>query len=1223
MSIYAIHNKKYSRIISIALTLMLLFSMQTPFVFAGSAPSPEDDFDFEDGVILEYTGTDENVVIPDTIGDEPVTEIGEGAFQWAAITSVTIPASVTKIGDYAFIDFNELVVTFLGPAPEVGNAAFGFDVIFHCPAAFVDAYEAALDEFLNYGNGGELIPSGGGGTDPEPEPTCTLTYETTTGGVLVKGYTYTGSDEIEITVPSTYDGKTVVGIGAHAFDPAIPNIGFSKISKITLPSTVETIGDWAFYNCKVLDAINLGETNVTTIGEHAFQYCDKLTEIEVPASATDIKDLAFTMMKGLTKITVAEENPVFSSFDGVLFKNHVLIYYPAGKASTTYAVPEGTTEIANDAFKVVWDNKTAPLNDVTFPTTLKKVGDRAFMQTNLEKVTISSDIEFGIYAYDGCKNLKEIVIAEGVTEIPKALFFGAESVEKVSLPSTLKHIGDYAFDRLGYNLAKQGKTVAINFPEGLETIGEDAFVLAGIKNLTLPSTLTKLGDRAFYLSYIETLDFAPNAKIESIGPYAFNHCKQLASVKLPTSVKKLETGAFSHCYALKSIDLPNSITTLEDFVFAGSALESITLPESIKTMGAGTFKNCLDLKSAALPKYLEALATCTFEVCEGLTDVTLPETMKIKSVPLDNIFASKPLKTLYLPQVIERTEACAFSNCDDLETIEFANKDLKRSPFDCFSVDLSSYDDQMGSLVFDGATGKYFITFTINDPVIKDEIEKDVKSGDYTENKDLLKSSPSGFISREPLGSAATCGCASYPAGTTSISPSSNPTFKYKAASTPSNPGNTDNTGSSKGGSGSGGSKTPTPAPVPAPAPVPTTPLASIAAPKVNVSTANVTATADAAGNATASITEAQMTAVIEQAKETAKKNDGENQVEIKVAAAANSNKVETQIPQKAIAEMSKSGLDGLTVSSPVASVTFDAKALATIAGSASENVKITASRVETASLSEESKKTIGDRPVFDFSVTIGDKNISAFGGNVTVSVPYTAKAGDDLNAIVIYYINGEGKPELVQNCRYNYESGKVIFQTNHFSRYAVGLNPISFQDVKDSAWYAEAVCFLSARGIASGTGDNTFQPNAKLTRGQFMVMVMRAYGISPEENPSDNFSDAGNQYYTGYLAAAKKLGITKGIGDNKFAPEKEITRQEMFTLLYNSLNQMDQLPKSTSTRVLTDYTDHEKVASWAKDSMALLVKSGTIEGSNRQLTPTDTTTRAQMAQVLYNLMSK
>jgi hypothetical protein len=66
--------------------------------------------------------------------------------------------------------------------------------------------------------------------------------------------------------------------------------------------------------------------------------------------------------------------------------------------------------------------------------------------------------------------------------------------------------------------------------------------------------------------------------------------------------------------------------------------------------------------------------------------------------------------------------------------------------------------------------------------------------------------------------------------------------------------------------------------------------------------------------------------------------------------------------------------------------------------------------------------------------------------------------------------------------------------------------------------------------------------------------MLMKAYGIAPDTNPANNFSDAGNTYYTRYLAAAKRLGISAGVGGNLYVPEKEITRQEMFTMLYNAL---------------------------------------------------------------------
>jgi hypothetical protein len=135
--------------------------------------------------------------------------------------------------------------------------------------------------------------------------------------------------------------------------------------------------------------------------------------------------------------------------------------------------------------------------------------------------------------------------------------------------------------------------------------------------------------------------------------------------------------------------------------------------------------------------------------------------------------------------------------------------------------------------------------------------------------------------------------------------------------------------------------------------------------------------------------------------------------------------------------------------------------------------------------------------------------------------------------------------------------------------------------------------------------------------------MMMRAYDIAPDENPEDNFADAGNTWYTGYLAAAKRLGISAGVGNNMFAPDRDITRQEMFTLLYNALRVIGQLPEGDSGRSLSDFGDIDDIASWAKEAMKLLVETGTISGIGNRLSPKDTTTRAQMAQVLYNQLAK
>jgi hypothetical protein len=134
---------------------------------------------------------------------------------------------------------------------------------------------------------------------------------------------------------------------------------------------------------------------------------------------------------------------------------------------------------------------------------------------------------------------------------------------------------------------------------------------------------------------------------------------------------------------------------------------------------------------------------------------------------------------------------------------------------------------------------------------------------------------------------------------------------------------------------------------------------------------------------------------------------------------------------------------------------------------------------------------------------------------------------------------------------------------------------------------------------------------------------LMRAYGIEPAESTDDNFCDAGNTYYTGYLAAAKKLGISNGVGGNRFAPEQAISRQDMFTLLYNALDKINQLPEGDLGKTLSDFTDSTCVSTYAQEAMAYLVKIGAISGSNGMLNPTGTTTRAQMTQVLYNLLRK
>lgn len=790
------------------------------------AASDEADFTVEDGVLTEYTGDDEEVVIPSEVGGETVTTIETTAFLMLDnLKSVTIPTTVTKINQNAFMYCENLdSVTFEGKVDEIESEAFSCCatvITFYCQSQYESYYEDMKDLITDQGAVVDASLPDSGKTDPDltpnpgPEPSKTDAFgltETADGrGYIVTSYDISKGGA-NVAIPKEYNGKPIVAIGDKAFDRTEANVGFANwITSITIPDTVTSIGKNAFYGCTRLESITLPE-GLESIGDEAFRHCNSLKKIEIPASVTSIGDLAFKQAGGahLAEINVAADNKNYSSIDGVLFSKDgkTLICYPTGKVGAPYKMPDSTEVIANDAFKGdanTVDTATLDgqhkLTGIELSKNLKKVGARAFMQTSLESITIGSDIEYEEYAFDGCKNVKELIIKEGVTEIPDALFYGFENCTTVKLPSTLKKIGYRAFDRLG--------ATEIELPEGLEEIGEEAFENSEIKELKIPASVTKIGDRAFYsMDKLTKIEFAKGAKIERVGAYAFNHCTALEKVVLPDSVKILENGVFSYCYQLSDVTLSKNLKELGDGVFSGSGIGSIELPDSIEKMGSCVFRDCYfgtdderSLTSVKMPANLKELGTCTFEGCAALTSVEFPENIKLTTVPADTFFNCHALTYIYLPKAIATTEGCAFGSMKLVDestansqpiVIEYANKDLKRSIFDTYSFD-------PGDAYYLGEDGFYYTT----EEVSADEDDK--SNGVYDEIKkteDDYQANGTTTAKRSAGTSFATCGCGTV-GGSAKLSPSSNPIFKYKPASSGSNAGG--NGGSNNGGNGNNG----------------------------------------------------------------------------------------------------------------------------------------------------------------------------------------------------------------------------------------------------------------------------------------------------------------------------------------------------------------------------------------------------------------------------------
>lgn len=324
------------------------------------------------------------------------------------------------------------------------------------------------------------------------------------------------------------------------------------------------------------------------------------------------------------------------------------------------------------------------------------------------------------------------------------------------------------------------------------------------------------------------------------------------------------------------------------------------------------------------------------------------------------------------------------------------------------------------------------------------------------------------------------------------------------------------------------------------------------------------------------------------------------------------------------VSGLSGDGEGAVTMLTSIGNAILPSDMLTGTAAASGGKVTFSISRIDPDQLPDNVLRAIGARPAVSLSLSVDGKLLDWNNHNapVVVSIPYTPSHDEDPNAIILWYVDSDGSLTCVTNGRYVPETRAVSFTTTHFSQYVIGYHAVDFADVSDSAWYRDAVTYLAARKITSGTSDTTFHPNGTLTRGQFITLLMRAYGIEADDAPVDNFADAGNTYYTGYLAAAKRLGISSGVGGNYFAPQRPITRQDMSTLLYKFLTVFGRLSENDSGKTPGDFSDQEAVAPYAQEAMAYLVKAGVLSGSNGLLSPKADITRAQTAQVLYRLLS-
>lgn len=305
---------------------------------------------------------------------------------------------------------------------------------------------------------------------------------------------------------------------------------WTACSTIKFGKNVRSIGARAFYGCRNLNGDLTLPDSVQTIGAGAFQGCEKLSgDLTIPDSVQTIGDSAFEFCTGLNgTLTLGKNLRTIGkkAFSGCAFTGSLTI-------------PEGITEIAIGTFS---SSRSSGMftGKLTLPSTLKTIGASAFSYTD----------------FSG-----ELLIPDGVTSI------GANAFKEC--------------DGFGGTLS---------LPDSVKTVGEWAFYLCkGFTGLKLSAGLTKIEKLSFAHMYGLRTEVVIPEGVTEIGESAFS-CSYMPSVRLPSTLKKIEKQAFMYAHNLTKITLPDGLETIGDEAFSGChPRNAVVLPASIKSIGKKAF----------------------------------------------------------------------------------------------------------------------------------------------------------------------------------------------------------------------------------------------------------------------------------------------------------------------------------------------------------------------------------------------------------------------------------------------------------------------------------------------------------------------------------------------------------------------------------------------------------------------------------------------------------
>ena len=635
-----------------------------------------------------------------------------GTFKATKFTSIELPSRTVGIGPYAFAYSGLTSIKIPGAVGDDGNE-FGISRY-----AFEYCADLAVVEF------------------EEGAENRVLT---------VDDYAFRLTAITSLTLPSG-----TVSIGDSAFYDC------KKLVTVNIPNSIKEIAEYAFKGCTLLNSVNFAEgTHLKMLDSSIFAGCTSLIEFKLPKSDTASSLFGsssavkkFTLAKdallsdgvlvGLTsceEFVVEEGNTSFVAEGGVLYNKNksTLIRYPQSKADTSFAVPEGVTQIGDSSTQSAFFG-ASNLTSVSIPASVRTIGAAAFYNcnalTNIDFLAAKDGNNFDLsigedaFGYSGLTSiviparvaavgglsrgtfrnntsLTSVTFEKGsrITSIPTEAFNFCTALKSIHLPATVTEI-----ERNAFIYCKSLAAVTIEEGGEILKIGNTAFkgtklsvtnINALIKNVTeiseyayqettstvdedgtlvIPEGITTIGREAFRKANgIKKIQFP--SSLVSIELYAFSECSNLTEVVIPDGVISIGDSAFRGCASLKKVVVPSSVVDLGNYAFISCfALEEADVACDI---GYRMFDGCDKLKNLTLGNTVTAIGDYAFNGCDSLERVVLPSSLtNVGEVPAIGREAFRDCKKLESVAFAENYNQItigesAFSGCINLSKVVF------------------------------------------------------------------------------------------------------------------------------------------------------------------------------------------------------------------------------------------------------------------------------------------------------------------------------------------------------------------------------------------------------------------------------------------------------------------------------------------------------------------------------------------------------------------------